>query len=459
LSARYSKYIPAIAITGDFVILNTLFVFAFHAFASRAVFYTDKNVLFYLYLNVSWLILSLIFKAGDASTVAPKKKLVFTYVKIIVFFFFSFLLFFQITPLSYFPRDYIGYLFPLFFALLLVWKFALYYAFVLYRRMGYNYRKIIIVGKTKNTLSLRNYFTGNALNGYKFLGFIDKQKDLEKEVIGSYDDLVTLFSGMDVDEIYIALDSVPANILPQIIRLVNQYPVKVRIVPDFGAFSHKSAELVNYDMIPVLQIHQGPLSQWYNCLVKRIFDIFVSLTFIVGVLWWFTLILQILTWLTGHGKVFFIQQRTGTDGKVFPCIKYRTMKPNSDADTRQATTQDERITPIGQFLRKTSLDELPQFINVLLGQMSVIGPRPHMLLHTHEYRQLVERFMLRHTVNPGITGLAQISGYRGEVKTPADIEARFSFDVNYIENWNFGMDMKIIFLTIKLIFFGDKHAY
>jgi Undecaprenyl-phosphate glucose phosphotransferase len=459
LSARYSKYIPAIAITGDFIILNTLFVFAFHAYAARAVFYTDKNILFYLYLNVFWLILSIIFKAGDASAAAPKKKLIFIYIKIIVFFFFFFLLFFQLTPLSYFPRAFIEYLFPLFFVLLLIWKFVLYYTFVFYRKMGYNYRKIIIVGKTKNTLELRNYFTSNALNGYKFLGFVDEQKDLEKEIIGSWDDLDALVSNLELDEIYIALDSVPPNILQEIIELVNQHPVKVRIVPDLGAFSHKSAELVNYDMVPVLQIHQGPLSQWYNRMIKRIFDIVLSLSFILGVLWWFTIILQILTWLTGHRAVFFIQKRTGTDGKVFNCIKYRTMIPNHDADIKQATAHDDRITPIGKLLRKSSLDELPQFINVLLGQMSLVGPRPHMLVHTHEYRQLVKRFMLRHTVKPGITGLAQVRGYRGEVKNPADIETRFSFDVNYIENWNFGMDLKIIFLTLKLIMLGDKNAY
>lgn len=135
------------------------------------------------------------------------------------------------------------------------------------------------------------------------------------------------------------------------------------------------------------------------------------------------------------------------------------MKKNPDADKVQAIRQDLRITPVGKFLRKTSLDELPQFINVLLGQMSVVGPRPHMLRHTSQYRKMVKRFMIRHTIKPGITGLAQVRGYRGEVKRISDIKKRISFDVNYLETWNFILDMKIILLTFKNLIKGDKKAY
>ncbi len=163
--------------------------------------------------------------------------------------------------------------------------------------------------------------------------------------------------------------------------------------------------------------------------------------------------------LTGGTKLLFRQKRTGIDGKVFLCLKFRTMYPNCDADCQQAVKNDHRVTPVGRFLRKTSLDELPQFFNVLAGQMSVVGPRPHMLKHTAEYAQMVKRFMLRHTVKPGITGLAQVRGYRGEIHEVTDIRNRVALDVNYVENWSFALDLKIIYLTVISVIRGDKNAY
>jgi len=451
--------LPAISLTGDFVILNIIFVAGYFFITSRAQFLADKNILFYLYINLIWLILSVIFQSRHNGIVLQKKKMFFTYFKVVVFFFFLFLIYFQIVPMNYYPRDYVKYLFVILFITLVLWKLALYYAFVLYRKMGYNFRNVIIVGATKNTRELRDYFVGNPLSGYRFQGFIGKVKNLKSEIVGQWSDLSEIVESRNIDEIYIGWESVPKEAMSQITRVANQYPLKVRIVPDFGEFSYKNAELVNYDMVPVLQIHPGPLSYWYNRLIKRSFDIFFSILFIVGVLWWFTIILYLLSLIGSREGVFFRQKRTGIDGKIFICFKYRTMKNNAEADIIQTTKKDKRITPVGKFLRKTSLDELPQFINVLLGQMSVVGPRPHMLHHTSQYRKMVKRFMVRHTIKPGITGLAQIRGYRGEIRKSSDLKKRISFDVNYIETWNFGLDLKIILLTLKNVIKGDENAY
>jgi len=459
LSVRYSKYLPIISLAGDFILLNIMFVLGFCLWFALPNCFSQKHIIFYGYLNLTWLVLAIIFKAGNIEHSLPKKKMVFTYIKIIVFFFFMFLLYFQVISLNYYPRQYIGYLFLVFFASLILWKLALYYAFVVYRKMGYNYRNVIIVGVTKNTLALQKYFNSNYLNGYRFLGFIGLEKNKSKEIIGGWNELKRIVEEKGIDEIYIGWESVPKDVMPQITAAANEFPLKVRIVPDFGTFSYQNAELVNYDIIPVLQIHPGPLSFWYNRLIKRIFDILFSIIIIIGALSWTSLILMILSLAGSREGIFFLQNRTGADGKVFKCIKFRTMNKNPEADKVQATKSDNRITPVGKFLRKTSIDELPQFINVLIGQMSVVGPRPHMLRHTREYRKLVKRFMARHTVKPGITGLAQIRGYRGEIKRVSDIKKRIAHDVNYIETWNFGLDIKIILLTIHNLIKGEKNAY
>lgn len=459
MSVRYSKYLPAISLAGDFIILNLIFVAGFCYFAGSERCLNPGILPFYLYLNVIWLILVIIFNAGKIDHTLPRKKMIFTYIKITVFFFFLFLLYFQVIPLNYYPRQYIEIVFSVFFGLLILWKLILYYTFLLYRKMGYNYRNVIIVGITKNSRNLRDYFKSSQLNGYRFQGFIGQDRSKRKQIIGTWNELDDIIKEKDIDEIYIGWESVPADVLPKIQEVANNYPLKIRIVPDFGEFSHKNTELVDYGMVQVLQFHPGPLSYWYNRLVKRIFDIIFSLLIIVAVLSWLSIILYLLSLFGSREGVFFLQKRTGADDNVFKCIKFRTMRKNEDADQKQATRRDKRITPVGRFLRKTSLDEMPQFINVLLGQMSVVGPRPHMLRHTSQYRKLVRRFMLRHTIKPGITGLAQVRGFRGEIRRISDIKKRIFHDVDYIEKWSFGLDMKIILLTFLNLIKGDKKAY
>ena len=192
---------------------------------------------------------------------------------------------------------------------------------------------------------------------------------------------------------------------------------------------------------------------------KRSFDILFSLFIILFVFSWLYPILAILIKLESKGPVFFIQMRTGRNNTHFKCYKFRSMRVNTDADKKQATRDDHRITKIGAFMRKTSLDELPQFFNVLIGNMSIVGPRPHMLSHTEEYSQLTEKFKARHILRPGITGWAQIRGLRGEVKTAEAMIKRVDADVWYLKNWSFLLDLKIIFLTFWITLKGDKNAY
>jgi putative colanic acid biosynthesis UDP-glucose lipid carrier transferase len=291
------------------------------------------------------------------------------------------------------------------------------------------------------------------------VGFIDDHYSKRKRILGDWDKLASVMEKYDVDEVYITWDRIPVEQRSKLIRVINNSPVKTRIIPDYGEFQFMNAELVNYDLVPVIQFQSGPLGYWYNRLIKRLFDVVFSLVMIVGFLSWISFILFLLSLFGSREGVFFLQKRTGIDGKVFTCFKFRTMRKNPDADKVQATRNDRRVTPVGRFLRRTSLDELPQFINVLIGNMSVVGPRPHMLKHTKQYRQVVKKFMLRHTVKPGITGLAQVRGYRGEIRRISEIKNRVLLDVQYVETWSFALDMKIILLTMINFFKGQKKAY
>jgi putative colanic acid biosynthesis UDP-glucose lipid carrier transferase len=208
-----------------------------------------------------------------------------------------------------------------------------------------------------------------------------------------------------------------------------------------------------------LTLQNTPLQHPFNRLIKRSFDILFSFVVLLFLFSWIALLIGCIIKLTSPGPVFFSQKRTGKDGKEFWCLKFRSMKPNGEADTKQAVKDDPRITPIGSFLRKTNLDELPQFINVLKGDMSVVGPRPHMLKHTEYYSQRIEGYMLRHSVKPGITGFAQVAGYRGETKEMKEMEGRVRRDVLYIQHWSFLLDLKIIYRTMLQWVKKDGETY
>lgn len=201
------------------------------------------------------------------------------------------------------------------------------------------------------------------------------------------------------------------------------------------------------------------LDDKWSQYLKRGFDIVVSLCFLCLVFPFLLLLVFVVTECTMPGKLFFVQKRTGLNGKTFKCYKFRSMRQNPLSEVRQATKGDERVTRWGYIMRKTSLDETPQFINVLMGDMSIVGPRPHMLKHTDEFSELVDGYMLRHQVKPGVTGWSQVNGYRGEIRKVEDIKNRVKFDLWYIDHWSFFLDLCIIFKTMTLCFGNDSHAH
>ena len=303
--------------------------------------------------------------------------------------------------------------------------------------------------------------------GYHFLGFFDDNPmnyplDVRKDILGSVEDAKRYALENQIDEFFCALSNNEEEKIRDLIEFGDENLIRVKIVPDLTKFlTHhlNKIEIDYYGQIPVMTLRSEPLESFVNRFIKRGFDVAFSMLIIIFVLSWLFPLVALIIKLTSKGPVLFVQERSGLRNRSFQVIKFRTMNVNIDAHHTQAPRGDDRITPIGKFLRRSNLDELPQFINVFFGQMSVIGPRPHMLKHTEEYSKIIDKFMVRHLVKPGITGWAQVNGYRGETRNHKDMEGRVRADVWYIENWSFALDIKIIILTIINMIRGEENAF
>ena len=262
----------------------------------------------------------------------------------------------------------------------------------------------------------------------------------------------------NVCEIYYTLSYNDNQLMSKLLSFCDRNMVRFRIVPDYSNFKSRKVSYDFYGNLPVITLREEPLQLGFNRFVKRMFDILFSFLVIVLLLSWMYPILFVLIKLDSKGPFVFKQLRSGLDNNNFYCFKFRTMKMNADSDLKQATQDDVRITKLGVFLRKTSIDEFPQFINVFLGDMSVVGPRPHMLKHTKDFSDSIGNYMVRQLVKPGITGAAQANGFRGEISKFEDIKQRVEFDVWYIENWSLLLDIKLIALTIVNMIKGQSKA-
>jgi putative colanic acid biosysnthesis UDP-glucose lipid carrier transferase len=340
--------------------------------------------------------------------------------------------------------------------LIIIPSLSMFRVIVLYLRRVVNddvYKKnFIIIGRNQLAQDVRKFFLMNPAEGFKFVQHFDlpeNDDDINK--------LQEIARKWNVNEIYCCIPNVSNENLKRLLSFGLDSLIKVKFVMSTPASG--SIQLAQFDQLPGIDLVSIPLDSQWNQAMKRIFDIIFSLTFILLVMSWLVPLIGLLIKLDSKGPIFFTQLRSGEKNRPFKCFKFRTMVVNTDSDTKQATKHDSRITPLGRFLRKSSIDELPQFFNVLNGTMSVVGPRPHMLKHTEEYSQLIDKFMGRHYVKAGITGLAQCLGYRGETQNLSDMENRVRLDRYYIENWTFWFDIKIIFLTVISLIRGSEKAF
>ena len=321
---------------------------------------------------------------------------------------------------------------------------------------------VAIWGFNKTSIELASQIETNALF-INFLGIINDNTDLDYKNKASFNlalnRAIEAASEKNIHEMYVVAKPNYITDLNTYFELADNYCMRLKFVPDFSMISKGQFSSSNFNDFHVIIPRNEPLQNSYNRLIKRVFDLGFSILVILFVLSWLYPILGMIIKYQSKGPVLFKQLRTGKKNKSFECYKFRSMKMNVASDSLQAKKGDARVTRIGQFIRRTSIDELPQFFNVLLGDMSVVGPRPHMLKHTSDYNEQINNFMVRHFVKPGITGLAQVSGFRGETKKVLDMKRRVNADIDYLQNWNLIKDIKICFLTIIITLKGDDNAF
>lgn len=331
-----------------------------------------------------------------------------------------------------------------------------------FKNSHYLIKKVIILGYNETGKKLAKYFEEDGLNT-QLLGFIEDNKNVNElshyPIIADVSKALQVAKEFDVAEIYSTITPEQNNEIYDLMYESEKECIKFKIVPNLSVFITRDVHIEYFGDLPILSLRSDPLDDVGNRIKKRAIDIVVSSLVIVFILSWLIPLLGLLIKLQSRGPVFFAQLRTGKNKKPFYCLKFRSMRINNDADIKQATKNDTRVTKIGSFIRKTSLDEFPQFINVFKGEMSLVGPRPHMLKHTTDYSKLVDDYMVRQFLKPGITGWAQVNGYRGEITNPEQIKMRIIKDLWYLENWSLWLDIQILFLTVYQVFKGDDSAF
>lgn len=366
---------------------------------------------------------------------------------------------------SHFPQDNMvvfGWLFLVLVALML-WRIILRKVLHIYRKKGGNMRTSIIIGATNSGYSLSNQLMMNEHLGISFNGFYDDREperlphEFQQGVYGNIENALELARENKVNNVYITLPMSAEKRIIQILNAFSDTTATVHLIPNFFIYNLLNARWQNIGSIQTLSVFDTPF-QGATTVLKRLEDI-VMASIILSVIAIPMLIIATAIKLTSPGPVIFKQYRYGLDGKKIKIYKFRSMTTQDNGpEIKQATKNDSRVTPLGAFLRRTSLDELPQFINVLQGRMSIVGPRPHAVAHNEEYRKLIEGYMLRHKVRPGITGWAQINGFRGETETINKMVKRVEYDLDYIHRWSVWLDIKIIFATIFKGFI-NRNAY
>ena len=446
-----TNLIKGLLFSGDLFFLNASIFLSSIIWKGDFEWNNTNNIYLLIFSNLVWLFLVMVStpynvtKSWSISKVV-KSQFAFLFVHLLVvaslFFFFD----------KSYSIVQIALVYILFISLFFFYRIVLFYLRKVLSSET-NSKNFILIGKNNLSAEIRKYFLMNPESGYRFQGYFEFES-------GKFDEQeIQLFcENKEIHEIYYCLPNAPKSELEQLVNYGLNSLVKVKLIVESSFSQQQPITLDKYDIQPGVNLTTIPLDEARNQFIKRVFDIAFSGFFTILILSWLVPLVGLVIKLDSKGPVFFVQLRSGEGNKPFKCLKFRSMKVNQEADTKQATKDDPRITKLGNFLRRSSIDELPQFLNVLGGSMSVVGPRPHMLKHTEEYSKVIEKFLGRHYVKPGITGLAQCMGYRGETRDLADMENRVRLDRHYIENWTFWLDIKIIFLTIVSLLRGSEKA-
>lgn len=451
---RYSRYLKSIIVLLDLVVIASIFIFFFVS-RNQDLKYNQEtwyqNVFSLVLLFLFWMLLS-----GRTRIYNIPRNLTYTLFleRLLVHFLLFILGVLLIGKVSYnvfFNSDIYWLSFYLFFFIFLT-KSLIFFGIKYVRSLGINHRNIMFLSENSSTEVLKNILKERKDYGYKIFEY-NNSEIKSKE-------LIEFWKTNGIHTLFIPIEnSYEEKTEKEIFLLAEDNKVHISLIP-----SITQSDFFLYDMgyiqtQPVLNQAKYPLDYYSNFLLKRTFDILFSVIILVGICSWLFPIIAILIKSSSKGPVFFIQRRYGFHEEVFSCIKFRTMIVNDESTTKTTSENDSRITRIGKFLRKTSLDEMPQFLNVLKGEMSVVGPRPHMLAVDNYYKPKIGRYSLRSMVSPGITGLAQVNGLRGDAgDVEVEMNKRVLADAFYVRNWSFVLDLVIILKTVLLVVGGDKNA-
>jgi len=451
MQKRYSKYLRSISYFSDIVTVLLLFPYFFKEL-------DISFLIFGFYLFSTWTIISFFTKIYVVYRFTTPVEILTNLAKQFVLFCLFLVSFFPFYKTAIFSGSVIALYLVVLSFIVLVFKTLFFFYIKKYRLItGNNYRNTIIIGYSKETLNLKDIFEKRPDYGYHFKGFFSDKKENEN-IIGKIEKIKEFCISEKIDQIYCSLNEISNDKLKDLFFFTDQNKIELKFIPDTNAIFSKNLKVDYYELFPVLSLQKTPLDDPLIKNLKRFFDIAFSFTVILLILSWLVPLMGLLIKIESKGTIFFKQNRPGLNESDFTCYKFRSMEINEITE-KEASRNDPRVTKIGKFIRKTSIDELPQFFNVLLGDMSIVGPRPHLWSQNKTYSSKIQKYMVRHYVKPGITGLAQVKGYRGEIETDEDMINRIKYDVFYIENWSLFMDIKIIFQTVFNIFKGEEKAY
>jgi putative colanic acid biosynthesis UDP-glucose lipid carrier transferase len=459
METRYFYLLRLILAWTDLVLVNLCFFLAYYL-SNKYWVPIDTNIYrhFAIICNLIWIICTGIFKLYTEHTIhkpesiyrATWKSVAMHIALFIIYLFFS-------NSIDFSKHFFISFYALMIFGFLLSRFTGTALQALLHKNFGVR-KAVAILDMNQGGRRLAKYLQQQS--SLNFVGFLDEGISVSEHgelVVTSATKQLSAAVNFGVEEVFVSIDTERMGDLTELIKEGEKQCVRLKFVPDLTALE-TNFRFDKMGDFTVLCARSEPLESIENRFKKRLFDIIVSLAVIVFILSWLYPILAIIIKLQSPGPVLFKQLRSGRDNKPFWCYKFRSMRINDDSDKRQASHDDDRVTPIGRFLRRKSIDEFPQFFSVLFGYMSVIGPRPHMLSHTEQYRKIIDKYTVRHFLKPGISGLAQVNGYRGETKDKGLMEKRVEHDIWYMKNWSLMLDLRIVFLTMVNILRKEENA-
>jgi|688.fasta_scaffold33885_4 putative colanic acid biosynthesis UDP-glucose lipid carrier transferase len=460
---KFKYYLQGLLILFDYFTLNISFFIVLFIFDNDFSFYsTSPYLIFLLFLNISWAFISFILGGYNNKTILVFEYFIKRTIQVYILWIALVFIFLYLTKQVTFSRLFI-------ISSLASFSFVLFFNRISYfgikkyvKKKSNLLTKVLIIGINDAAKKLAKYFEEEGINA-QLVGFVENDENVKEltnyPVIAQFDNVIQVASDLHVQEIFSTIAPEQNKYIYKLMQEAEKKCMRFKIVPNLSYF-FKRPVLIDYIKdLPILSVRYDPMEDLGNRAKKRALDLIVSSFVIIFILSWLVPILGILILIESKGPIFFSQMRTGRNDKPFYCLKFRSMRVNKTSEHIQATKNDTRVTKIGYFIRKTSLDEFPQFLNVFLGDMSIVGPRPHMIKHTSDFSKMVKHYMVRQFLKPGITGWAQINSFRGEITHPNQLKLRIQSDLWYLENWNIWLDIRIIFLTFYQVFIGDKNAY